>query len=58
MHQALNSNYRSTFLKQMACVTALALVSAASFALPSDRGQQLSLVADRATYNEKTGITT
>lgn len=58
MHQALNSNYRSTFLKQLACVTVLALVSAASFALPSDRGQQLSLVADRATYNEKTGITT
>ena len=48
MHQALNSNYRSTFLKQLACVTVLALVSAASFALPSDRAQQLSLVADRA----------
>ena len=58
MHQTLNSNYRSTFLKQLACVTVLALVSAASFALPSDRAQQLSLVADRATYNEKTGITT
>jgi lipopolysaccharide export system protein LptA len=36
----------------------VALSSASTFALPSDRNQQLSLVADRATYNDKTGVTT
>nr|WP_228247938.1 lipopolysaccharide transport periplasmic protein LptA [Acinetobacter haemolyticus] len=39
-------------------MAAIALSSASSFALPSDRNQQLTLVADRATYNDKTGITT
>ena len=58
MRQVLNSKSRSTFLKQLSCVAVVALSSAASFALPSDRNQQLSLVADRATYNDKTGITT
>jgi lipopolysaccharide export system protein LptA len=33
-------------------------MSASAFALPSDRNQPISLVADRATYNDKTGITT
>ena len=58
MRQALNSKSRSAFLKQATCAALVALSSAASFALPSDRNQQLSLVADRATYNDKTGITT
>ncbi len=58
MRQLLNTKFRPAFLKQVVCVTALALTSATSFALPSDRNQQLSLVADRATYNDKTGITT
>jgi lipopolysaccharide export system protein LptA len=58
MRQALNSKSRSTFLKQITCAAVVALSSAASFALPSDRNQQLSLVADRATYNDKTGVTT
>ncbi|NNP68826.1 lipopolysaccharide transport periplasmic protein LptA [Acinetobacter sp. Ac_5812] len=58
MRQVLNSKSRFTFLKQLSCVAVVALSSAASFALPSDRNQQLSLVADRATYNDKTGITT
>ena len=31
--------------------------SMATFALPSDRNQPLALEADRATYNEKTGVT-
>lgn len=58
MRQLLNTKFRPAFLKQVVCVTALALTSVTSFALPSDRNQQLSLVADRATYNDKTGITT
>lgn len=58
MRQVLNSKSRSTFLKQVTCVAVVALSSAASFALPSDRNQQLSLVADRATYNDKSGVTT
>lgn len=58
MRQILNSKNRLTFLKQATCLAAIALSSASSFALPSDRNQQLSLVADRATYNDRTGITT
>ncbi|CAM4271181.1 lipopolysaccharide transport periplasmic protein LptA [Acinetobacter dispersus] len=58
MRQVLNSKSRSTFLKQVTCVAVVALSSTASFALPSDRNQQLSLVADRATYNDKSGVTT
>ncbi|XID76040.1 lipopolysaccharide transport periplasmic protein LptA [Alkanindiges sp. WGS2144] len=33
-------------------------LSSPGFALPSDRNQAITLEADRATYNEKTGITT
>ena len=58
MRQVLNSKSRSTFLKQVTCIAVVALSSTASFALPSDRNQQLSLVADRATYNDKSGVTT
>lgn len=58
MRQNLNTQYRSSFLKQVACVAVVALSSASSFALPSDRNQQLSLAAENATYNSKTGITT
>lgn len=58
MRQALNSKFRFTFLKKVTCIAAVVFSSASSFALPSDRSQQLSLVADRATYNDKTGVTT
>ncbi|MCU4639169.1 lipopolysaccharide transport periplasmic protein LptA [Acinetobacter courvalinii] len=58
MRQALNSKSRLTFLKQVGCVAVVALAASTSFALPSDRNQQLSLVADRATYNDKSGVTT
>lgn len=58
MRQALNSKSRLTFLKQVGCVAVVALSVSTSFALPSDRNQQLSLVADRATYNDKSGVTT
>jgi lipopolysaccharide export system protein LptA len=33
-------------------------MSASALAFPSDRSQPISLVADKATYNDKTGITT
>lgn len=58
MRQALNSKSRLTFLKKVGCVAVVALSASTSFALPSDRNQQLSLVADRATYNDKSGVTT
>lgn len=47
-----------TFLKCAAVATVMAFSSAASFALPSDRNQPITLLADRATFNEKTGVTT
>lgn len=47
-----------TFLKQSLWLAGLLCVSASSFALPTDRNQPISLLADRATYNEKTGVTT
>lgn len=58
MRQILNSQSRFKRLKQVMCVAVVALSSTAGFALSSDRNQQLSLLADRATYNDKTGVTT
>lgn len=48
----------NTFLKQLTVCASVALLSVSAMALPSDRNQQISLVADRATYNDKTGVTT
>lgn len=40
-------------------VMGLLLATASTvFAIPSDRNQQITLSADRATYNDKTGVTT
>lgn len=36
----------------------LMLITATAHALPSDRSKPISLVADKATYNDKTGFTT
>jgi len=47
-----------TFLKKAALVGLAVLSSATAWALPSDRNQPITLVADRATFNERTGITT
>lgn len=49
---------QKSFLKKMICTIGLMGFSVATFALPSDRNQQISMVADKATYNEKTGVTT
>lgn len=47
-----------SFLKKAVCTAGLICFSANVFAIPSDRNQPISLVADNATYNERTGITT
>lgn len=58
MNLNLKRHSSQTFLSRIALAGTLALCSVAAFALPSDRQQPISLVADRATFNEKTGVTT
>ena len=55
MSQTLNYNRTSTFLRQAVLTALLGVTSVAALALPSDRNQPISLVADRATYNENMG---
>ena len=47
-----------TFLKRTFVVVGLCYASVSAFALQSDRNQSISLLADRATFNDKTGVTT
>ena len=47
-----------TLLKNAILAVGLCTTSVMAFALPSDRNQAISLVADNATYNDKTGVTT
>jgi lipopolysaccharide export system protein LptA len=59
----MNHNPKLDTLKVLAkkslLMAGLAIMSSgAVYALPSDRQQPISLVADRATFNEKTGVTT
>lgn len=58
MHRILNLFCTTAFLKKVAPVALLGMSCTAAFALPSDRNQPISLVADHATYNDKTGVTT
>ena len=58
MNQNLKLTFSKTLLQQAALVGLVVLSSATAFAIPSDRNLPISLVADRATYNEKTGVTT
>ena len=58
MNQNLKLTFSKTLLQQAALVGLFVFSSTAVFAIPSDRNQSISLVADRATYNEKTGVTT
>ncbi len=58
MNQNLKLVWSKTLLKQAALVSLVVFSSAAALAVPSDRNQPISLVADRATYSEKTGVTT
>ena len=59
----MNDNSKINTLKFLArksvLVASLAVVfSRAVYALPPHRQKPLSLLADRATFNEKTGVTT
>ncbi|WP_410487473.1 lipopolysaccharide transport periplasmic protein LptA [Acinetobacter sp. SAAs470] len=45
-------------LKQTVAVGLALMMSNAVFALPSDRQQPINLVADKLTFNEKTGVNT
>ena len=58
MHQNKPLSLSKALLQQAIVVTALCAASTVALALPSDRSQQISLVADHATYNDKTGVTT
>lgn len=56
MRQNLNVQLRAAL--QLGTGLILTLITSSSFALPSDRNQPISLEADHATFNEKTGVTT
>ena len=58
MNQIPKVKMMHTFLKRTALATVIGLASIAAFALPSDRNQPITLLADRATFNERTGVTT
>ncbi len=58
MHQTKQYSQTLSFLKHALMGVGLCTVSALTFALPSDRAQAISLLADHATYNDKTGVTT
>lgn len=49
---------KQSFLIKAICTISMLSLSATAFALPSDRNQPISLVADKATYSEATGVTT
>lgn len=46
------------FFKQTLVVGLASVITSGAFALPSDRQQPIKLVADKATFNEKTGVNT
>ena len=56
MRQNLNAYLRT--VQQLSAGSILVLSASSSFALPTDRDQPISLEADRATFNQKTGFTT
>ncbi|TNL47310.1 lipopolysaccharide transport periplasmic protein LptA [Acinetobacter bereziniae] len=49
---------KQSFLRKAICTISMLSLSATAFAIPSDRNQPISLVADKATYSEATGVTT
>ncbi len=58
MHQNKQFSLRFYSMKKALIVAGLLCTSATTFALPSDRNQAISLLADHATFNDKTGVTT
>lgn len=58
MNQNLKFKAYKAFLKKAVVLSFGIIAASSAFAIPSDRNQPISLVADRATFNEKTGVTT
>lgn len=58
MHQNKRYSLACSALKHAFLGAVLSISSVCVYALPSDRNQPITLLADRATYNDKTGITT
>ena len=58
MHQIKQHSWILSNLKNTVLGVGLSALSVFAYALPSDRNQPLSLLADRATFNDKTGVTT
>jgi len=58
MNQTPKHQMTITFLKRAALTVLVGLGPVAAFAIPSDRQQPITLVADRATFNERSGVTT
>ena len=58
MIQLHNKKTAKAFLSLLTCIGFSCAFTTVAFALPSDRNQPISLEADRATFNEKTGVTT
>ncbi|WP_445115510.1 lipopolysaccharide transport periplasmic protein LptA [Acinetobacter sp. WZC-1] len=58
MHHTESLYFSKTFLAKVLITAGICMASAMTFALSSDRSQQISLAADRATYSEKTGLMT
>lgn len=58
MNHNMTQTAAKSMLKHVLLGGVFALASAQVLALPSDRNQAISLSADRATFNERTGVTT
>jgi lipopolysaccharide export system protein LptA len=58
MHHINHHSSTLSFLKKTLMGVGLMTFSVMTFALPSDRNQPITLLADHATYNDKTGVTT
>lgn len=58
MYQNKPFSHTQSFLKKAVCTVGLMCLSVSAFALQSDRNQPISLVADKATYSDRTGVTT
>jgi len=58
MNHKTKLTHMNMFLKQTLVVGLASIITNVAFALPSHRQQPIQLVADKATYNEKTGVNT
>ena len=58
MNQKTKLTHMKTLFKQSLVIGLASMITSVAFALPSDRQQPIQLVADKVTYNEKTGLST